>query len=152
MPNVFWKKTLAQYCYLVSCIDIGVDSGPTRFKHIWGAQRCGGHRCTTLQPAVFFQIREFETPLWIYCKQALKQEQGFKIDRETAKRTRSNGHRQNQLTCKKGGCGLIISIALQRPYRQCLLHRNCALLQGTKKVKPANKNISHTFNKFFGIF
>lgn len=52
--------------YLVGRIHISADSGPTRLKHIWCAQRSGGYGCSALQPAVLFQIREFETPLWIY--------------------------------------------------------------------------------------
>lgn len=52
---------------LVGSIDISADSGPTGLEHIWRAQRSGGHGCSTLKPAVLFQIREFETALWIHC-------------------------------------------------------------------------------------
>lgn len=61
----------ALFCYyLVSGVDIGANSRPTRLEHIWCAQRSGGHAGSALQPAVLFQIREFETPLRIHRQQA----------------------------------------------------------------------------------
>lgn len=55
--------------YLVGCVDIGADGGPTGLQHIWRAQRRGGHGGSALQPAILFQIRELETSLRIHCQQ-----------------------------------------------------------------------------------
>lgn len=67
MENVRTSGVCIEKChYLVGGIHVSADSRPTRLKHVWRAQRSGGHGCSALQPAVLFQIREFETPLWIY--------------------------------------------------------------------------------------